>query len=158
MYVAPPGPCQLIKESGTLRLDDADGNVCESETVVITSCKGSCASWDKSTVMFVDKPDDIQHPKDCQCCQGFGDWVLHNVTCAEKVRSVKILQFDECRCSECESSPPPTDPNGGNESPDGPTSGLLPALFYNLVFSMLLNVIVTALGDLRRPIVLKRDS
>lgn len=125
------GLCQLSEETGTLRVDDSDGNKCESDDeVIITTCKGSCPSWDKSTVRFVASSgdtatDDIQHPKDCQCCSGTGDWVTHNVSCfGIGRRRVQVLHFTQCGCNACvEASMPLTPPGDVIEPPEILASG-----------------------------------
>lgn len=147
LHVGSPGQCQLVQETGTLRVDDLDGNSCESDDeVVITTCKGSCSSWDKSTVRFVASSgdtatDDVQHPKDCQCCSGTGDWVTHNVSCVGKGRrTIQVLQFTQCGCNACEDSMPQTPPGVVNEPPEILASGLLPFWFLpKPMLSMLLN-------------------
>ena len=105
IFVFVSGPqvkCQLTTVRRTLNVTDERGIACVSPPdFTLTTCSGSCDSWDLSPVRFKDTGVEISHTHECKCCSGVGTYEDVDLLCGVVTRTVQVMQFAGCSCKAC---------------------------------------------------------
>jgi hypothetical protein len=95
--------CQLKETVEVLEFQDENGVTCKSlDQVPLTSCQGSCASFDTALVTF--ENGNVSHEKVCKCCAGvdFRQEEQVQVSCDGNERTVTVRNFNRCQCDICQ--------------------------------------------------------
>ncbi|KAI0219768.1 hypothetical protein LSAT2_028699 [Lamellibrachia satsuma] len=98
----PQMKCQLTTRKKTINVTDERGIACVAPPdFSLTTCSGSCESWDMSPVRFKDTGDEVSHIHECACCAGIGSYVDVDMLCGDVTRTVQVMQFTGCTCKVC---------------------------------------------------------